>query len=266
MSENLAQRLWAARTGGGTVPLAAGDVLIGTEDAYAVQREIATLAGLPRAGWKVGTTSEAAQRLLSTPEPATAPMFQPLCFESPAELGIFEGQSTSVESEFAFRFDRPLPRRDTAYSREEVLDAVEALFPAIEVVSCRFEGGFAGLGGARLIADMAANLAWVRGAETSDWRGRDLRPHPVVLSKNGETVAEGNGAQVLGDPLNVLEWTANHLSRLGDGISSGEVVSTGTCTGVVPVAAGDTVIANFADLGEVEVRFHADTGVARNRP
>ena len=147
MSENLAQRLWAARTGGGTVPLAAGDVLIGTEDAYAVQREIATLAGLPRAGWKVGTTSEAAQRLLGTSAPATAPMFQPLCFESPAELGIFEGQSTSVESEFAFRFDRPLPRRDSAYSRQEVLDAVEALVPSIEVVSRRFEGGFKGLGG-----------------------------------------------------------------------------------------------------------------------
>ena len=60
MSDNLAQRLWAARTGGGTVPLAAGDVLIGTEDAYAVQRESAALAGLPRAGWKVAATSEEA--------------------------------------------------------------------------------------------------------------------------------------------------------------------------------------------------------------
>ncbi len=263
MSENLAQRLWAARTGGGTVPLAAGDVLIGTEDAYAVQREIATLAGLPRAGWKVGTTSEVAQRLLGTSEPATAPMFQPLCFESPAELAIFEGQSAGVECEFAFRFDRPLPRRDTAYSCAEVLAAVGALVPAIEVVACRFEGGFAGLGGDRLIADMAANLAWVRGAETGDWRGRDLRPHPVVLSKNGKIVAEGSGARVLGDPLNVLEWTANHLSGLGDGIGAGEVVSTGTCTGVVPVAPGDVLIADFADLGEVEVRFDADTGVAR---
>ncbi len=262
MSDYLAQRLWAARTGGGTVPLAAGDVLTGAEDAYAVQRASAALAGLPRAGWKVATTSAAAQRLLDTPEPATAPMFQPLCFESPAEIAIFEGQSTSVESEFAVRFDRPLPPRDTAYSRAEVLAAVGALFAAIEVVACRFAGGFAGLGGVRLIADMAANLAWVRGAETSDWRGRDLRSHPVVLSKNGETVAEGNGAQVLGDPLNVMEWTANHLSGLGDGISAGEVVSTGTCTGVVPVAPGDTLIANFADLGEVEVRFHADTGVS----
>ena len=263
MPENLARRLWAARTGGGTVPLAAGDVLIGADDAYAVQREIAALAGLPRAGWKVATTSEAAQRLLGVPEPVTAPMFEPHCFESPAALAIFEGQSASVEAEFAFRFDRPLPRRDTAYSCAEVLAAVGALIPAIEVVACRFEGGFAGLGGARLIADMAANLAWVRGAETGDWRGRDLRPHPVVLSKNGKIVAEGNGARVLGDPLNVLEWTANHLSGLGDGIGAGEVVSTGTCTGVVPVAPGDVLIADFADLGEVEVRFDADTGVAR---
>lgn len=260
MSDNLARRLWAARTGGGALPLAAGDALTGIADAYAVQRESAALAGLPRAGWKVATTSAAAQRLLDMPEPATAPMFEPLCYGSPAELAIFEGQSTSVESEFAFRFDRPLPRRAAAYSRAEVLAAVGSLFAAIEVVACRFEGGFAGLGGPRLIADMAAHLAWVRGAETSDWRGRDLRSHPVVLSKNGEVVAEGNGAQVLGDPLNVLEWTANHLSGLGDGIGAGEVISTGTCTGVVAVAPGDALIANFADLGAVEVRFHAATG------
>ncbi len=41
------------------------------------------------------------------------------------------------------------------------------------------------------------------------------------------------------------------------------MVSTGTCTGVVPVAPGDVLIADFADLGEVEVRFDADTGQAR---
>ncbi len=67
-------------------------------------------------------------------------------------------------------------------------------------------------------------------------------------------MAEGVGANALGDPLNVLEWTANHLSALGDGIKAGEVVSTGTCTGVTPIAAGETLIADFGTLGRVEVR------------
>jgi 2-keto-4-pentenoate hydratase len=255
MLADLARRLWSARLEGGAIPVAVGDALGGLEDAYAVQREIAELAGMVRGGWKVGATSQAAQQLLNTPEPATAPMFEPLCYQSPAEVAIHEGRFASAESEFAFRFCHDLPARDEVYSRTEVLDAVGTLCPSIEIVSCRYEGGFQGLGGVRLISDMTANLAWTHGPETTDWRGRDLTTHRVVLKRNGAVAAEGTGAQVLGDPLNVLEWTANHLSRLGYGIAADEVITTGTCTGVTPVAAGDLLVADFGDLGSAEVRF-----------
>ena len=82
-----------------------------------------------------------------------------------------------------------------------------------------------------IVADMVANTEWVKGRERADWRGMDLKGHPVRLYRDGELVAEGVGANALGDPLTVLEWTASHLSALGDGIKAGEVVSTGTCTG-----------------------------------
>ncbi len=83
----------------------------------------------------------------------------------------------------------------------------------------------------------------------------DLKGHPVRLYRDGKPVAEGVGANALGDPLTVLEWTANHLSALGDGIKEGEVVSTGTCTGVTPVAPEETLVADFEELGRIEVRF-----------
>lgn len=260
MSKTLAERLWTARTVGGLVPRAAADDLRDDAEAYAVQREIEAHAGFRRAGWKVGATSDMAQELLDVTGPASAPMFEPHCLQSPAEVAIFEGQGASVECEFAFRFGRPLPSRTDEYSRDQVLDAVEALLPSIEVVACRFEGGFLGMDGTRLIADMTGNLAWVWGTGTDDWRGRDLATHRIVLSKNGERVTEGTGAQVLGDPLNVLIWTAHHLSRQGEGIAAGDVVSTGTCTGLTAVIPGDAVLADFGDLGSVEVRFRAGVG------
>ena len=40
-------------------------------------------------------------------------------------------------------------------------------------------------------------------------------------------------------------------------IAAGEVVSTGTCTGVVAVQPGDVMTAEFGDLGAVEVAFRA---------
>ena len=137
MSGDLAEDLWRARNSGGTLPPSAGDSLTTVAEAYAVQRRIAALAAMRRFGWKVGATSEVAQRLLDTPGPATAPLLEPLCFESSTTFMVFPGQDTSVECEFAFRFAHALPPRDAEYGRDEVLDAVDLLMPAIEIVACR---------------------------------------------------------------------------------------------------------------------------------
>ena len=252
---DLAARLWRARMSGGTLPREATDVLDGVGEAYDVQRHMATIAGLPRAGWKVGATNPAMQELFGIDEPASAPMFRPFCLASPADLAVFPDQGTSVECEFAFTFARDLPPRPQGYTRAEVLDAVDALFPAIEVVGCRFTGGFGELGGVRLVSDMTGNSAFVTGPRIADWRAVDVKGQGVRLFVNGAFVVEGVGANALGDPLSVLEWTANHLSSLGDAILAGEIITTGTCTGVTPVAAGDVAVADFGDLGRVEVRI-----------
>ena len=254
---DFATRLWRARTRGGVLLRAAADGLDSVTAAYGVQSRMATLAAMPRAGWKVGATSKAPQKLLGTDGPATAPMFRPFCFESPAEVAVFANQDASVEGEFAFRFARDLPPRPGAYGLDEVLAAVDVLVPAIEIVGCRFEGGFAGLGAIRLVADMTAHTAFVSGPKTAEWPKLDLRSHTMSLYKNGKLVAEGSGANVLDGPLSVLQWTANHLSRLGETICAGEIVTTGTCTGVTPVVPGDTVAADFGNLGHVELQLVA---------
>jgi 2-keto-4-pentenoate hydratase len=74
---------------------------------------------------------------------------------------------------------------------------------------------------------------------------------------NGAVKGEGTGARALGDPVNVLVWLANQQSRSGRGLLSGEIVSTGTCTGLDSVVAGDEAVADFGSLGKVEVRFAA---------
>ena len=254
-TDGIASLLWKARSFGGLVPIAAASGIDSIEAAYGVQRKTEALLAMPRCGWKVGATSQEAQRVLDIDEPATAPMFAPTCFQSPADVAVFPGQSASVESEFAFRFARNLPKRPTPYSLDEVMDAVDALLPAIEVVGGRFEGGFGRIGPIRLIADMVAHTAFVSGQEITDWRGIDLRSHTVSLFKNGERVGEGTGSLVLGDPLLVLHWTANHLLSRGELIRAGQIVTTGTCTGITPVMENDVLIADFGTLGKVEVKI-----------
>ena len=254
-TDELANLLWKARTFGGLVPVEAASGIDSIEAAYGVQRKVEALVAMPRYGWKVGATSQEAQRALDIEGPATAPMSVPTSFQSPADVAVFPGQSASVESEFAFRFARDLPKRPTPYSLEEVLDAVDALLPAIEIVGGRFEGGFGGLGPIRLISDMVAHTAFVSGQETTDWRGIDLKSHSVSLFRNGEKVGEGTGSRVLGDPLLVLHWTANHLVSRGESIEAGQIVTTGTCTGITPVQENDVFVADFGALGKVEVKI-----------
>ena len=71
---------------------------------------------------------------------------------------------------------------------------------------------------------MVAHAAFVAGPDAVGWRDLDVKSLGARLFKNGAFVAEGIGANVLGDPLYALEWTANHLSGLGLGIAAGEVV------------------------------------------
>lgn len=253
----LAAALWCARQQGGAVAKEAADGISGADQAYAVQRESWSLAGMARGGWKVGATSAFAQERLGLTAPAIAPMWAPELAESPTAFAMPADQYTSVESEFAFRFGADLPARAEPYDMDEVLEAVEAVLPAIEIVGCRFEGGFVGLGAERLISDLVANKAWVHGPSHADWRGRDYKDHAVGLTRGGETIAEGTGSAALGDPFNVLKWTADTLSAMGEGLAAGEVVTTGTCTGIEPVSPGDIMVADFGDLGSVEIRFEA---------
>ena len=48
----------------------------------------------------------------------------------------------------------------------------------------------------------------------------------------------------------------------GRGLKAGDIVSTGTCTGLDPVQPGDVVQAEFGSLGTVDIRVSAVVGLA----
>jgi 2-keto-4-pentenoate hydratase len=160
-----------------------------------------------------------------------------------------------AEAEFAFKFAHPLPRRDNPYEQAEVLAVVESLHPAIEVPDSRYND-FVKVGAPQLIADTACADWFVLGAPTAaDWRPRDLVAHAVAAYRNGEKVADGSGANVLGDPRIALTWLVNELRTYADGIAAGQFVTTGTCVVPVPIQRGDTFRADFGEFGTVDVKL-----------
>ena len=255
VSSDLARQLWQARRSGGSVALEGIVPPKSLAEAYAVQREIVALSGAPSRGFKVGSTSVEAQRVLGTDEPGAGVLLAPFVHASPARFAIAPAHTPSVEGEFAYLLGRDLPARAAPYTMDEVADAVAAIAGAIEVVGTRFAGGLAGKGRLLVAADCGVNIALAHGPWRHDLRSRDLRTHPVAMRINGTLRGSGTGTRALGDPANVLLWLANQQSAQGHGLKSGDIVSTGTCTGLDAVQPGDCVQADFGELGAVEIVF-----------
>jgi 2-keto-4-pentenoate hydratase len=250
----LAHMLWDARRLGYTIDAAACQLPRTKEQAYAVQDAIVELSGLRRSGYKVGSTSQEAQHLLGTDEPGAGVLLRPYVHASPAKVTLVPANMPAVEGEFAFRLARDLPPRAFAYTFAEVASAIGGVAGAIEVVGTRFSGGLGGKGRLLTIADCGVNIALVTGPWAA-WSGQDVRSHQVTLTINGIEKGSGTGSRALGDPLNVLLWLANHQSARGLGLMAGEIVSTGTCTGLDAVHPGDLVQADFGTLGTVAISF-----------
>jgi 2-keto-4-pentenoate hydratase len=252
---DLASRLWNARLTGGLVDPASCDLPKSVAEAYAIQQQIVALSGHACRGFKVGSTSLEAQRLLGTDEPGAGVLLAPYVFESPAAVRLVPGHMPAVEGEFAFKLGRDLPPRMTPYTLAEVAEAAAELAGAIEVVGTRFAGGLAGKGRLLTTADCGVNIALVMGAWRAYAGWPDLKSHQVSMTINGALRGSGTGDRALGHPMNVLHWLANKQSAAGRGLKAGEIISTGTCTGVDVVHPGDRARADFGTLGVVAIDF-----------
>ncbi len=252
---SIAEQLWLARRDANVVAPDQIAEPTSNQQAYAIQSEIARLSGYDVCGFKVGSTSQEAQRILGTDEPGSGPILAPYLHDSPARIRLVPQQMPAIEGEFAFRLGQDLPPRAHDYTDAEVRDAIAAVAGAIEVVGTRIAGGLAGKGRFLVTADGGANIELVIGPWTTAWRDLDLKQHGVAVTINATKAGCGVGARALGDPINVMVWLANQQSRFGRGLKAGDIVSTGTCTGLDAVGPGDQAIADFGSLGTVEIAF-----------
>ncbi len=216
-------------------------------DAYAIQERVAAELGPVRA-WKVGAPSPEA-------EPVRAPIPAAALHASPAGLAAASFHRIGLEAEIAYRLGRDLPARSEPYTREEVEAAVEAILPAIEIVDTRFADHEA-MGALWRLADNQINGGLVLGAAQAAWRSVDPATQPVRLHVDGAVVHEGRGGNSAGDPVRLLVWLANACGAHCGGLRRGQIVTTGTLTGLRFVAPGADVRAVLPGLGEVAVSLH----------
>ena len=223
--------------------------------AYQIQAALAEKIGGDLIGWKIGCTSKMAQELTNTDEPFYGRMFASTTFDSPATLESKTLFAPIAEPEIAFRLGKELTPRSSPYGKNDVLDAVDAMYLAIEIVDCRYAKGWP-IGILPTVADNGVHAAFVIGEEVADWRTLNRPEIPVVAKIDGNVFTDGTAANVLDDPLNALVWLANSCTSRGQSISAGEIVTTGnTVRDPIFAKPGDTVVATFGDIGSVQVSF-----------
>ncbi|MBM86038.1 MAG: hypothetical protein CMM47_08455 [Rhodospirillaceae bacterium] len=227
-------------------------------DGYAVQSalvdKLLRVGGAHHLGYKIGATNAAARDMLGTDEAFAGHLISTYCHVSPMTVRGSDFHVVVLEPEIAVRLGRDLPASEAPFTPETVAAAVEAVAPAIEIVSSPFPvWNEAGIG--NIIGDNGANALWVHGEFSTDFGSLDLVEHPVSLSVNGKTVREGAGRNVDGGPMVVLAWLANFLASTGGALKSGDLVTTGSTTQPFVGGASQKVVADFGTLGQCHLNI-----------
>jgi 2-keto-4-pentenoate hydratase len=242
----LSELLLHAHYGGSPVAIDPALFPGSADEAYWVQEVV--LRGLdprrPKA-WKVSPPRDGVESYAS-PTP-----FKGLQV-SPAE---FHGSHRvlGVEAEIAFRFAAaPAPKA----KRQDIERVVEEAFVLIELCESRYANWDQANAFCRL-ADFQSHGGFALGTGTRNWLPIDFSAQRVELGINGKPVVSGEGSHPSGDPFALVAWAASHCAARGMPLAAGDIVTTGTWTGLTAIAPGDEIVARFDGVGEARLRVPA---------
>ncbi len=223
------------------------------DDSYAIQgaviaRKVA--AGAKVIGHKVGLTSKAMQQSSKIDEPDYGHLLDTMMVADGAKVAHADYCIPRVEIELSFVLGAPL--QGPGVGLLDVLRATEYVVPSIEIIDARVQnprkifdtvadnGAAAGIViGGRPVGPMEVDLRWVGGA----------------MYRNGEIEETGLASGVLGHPALGVAWLANKIGPLGTVLEPGHIVLSGSFTRPVWAEKGDTLHADFGELGSLAIQF-----------
>lgn len=228
------------------------------DDAYTVQERLNALLAErgrgSRSGYKIGCTTPVMQEYMNIHEPSFGEVFEPAVHRNSATLTHSDYVEPGIEAEIAAQLGADLPAAKAPYTRDSVVDAVEACMASIELVDARYFD-YRQLDTPTMVADNFFNAACILADPVTDWRGIDLGDVQGLVELNGEEVGTGAGSLIMGHPLEALAWLANRLAERGRELKAGEFVTLGSVVPTMWVSPGDRIGVEMSGLGRVSVTF-----------
>ncbi len=221
-------------------------------EAYAVQDAVAAALWLGE-GERIGAWKVGAPSLQATP--TAAPIPPQRVHRSPARLPANGFHVIGIEAELGYYpLARDLPAAAVAPARTQLPGLIDAVHPVIEVVDTRLRD-WQQADPLWKLADNQLNGALVVGDAIPAWDQVGAAEQRVAIHVNGRPVLERRGGHPLGDPLALLPWALHHAAARSDGLRAGDLIITGSWTGMTFVQPDSRVLVRFPGLGDVRVEF-----------
>ena len=242
-NEAIAAELVRARLAGRGVPNTGLPAPVNAMSAMQIQALVQKQSARPVGGWKVAIGPEN--------RPIAAPLLD--VYSASSEISLFP--NCSIEVELAVRLGKDLPRRETgAYDRSDILNAIESLVLGIEVIGGRFDDP-ANVPFLSFLADNLGNRAYVIGDKLPRSTVEQVDGLACHVTLDETPLYQAHASHPAGDPLLPLLAYANEQSDYLGGLRAGQIVTTESPCGVLPVPAAGLLKAHLDKVGQASVRF-----------
>lgn len=229
-------------------------------DAYAIQsawKNIKLQEGRTIIGHKIGLTSKVMQRAMNISESDFGFLLDDMVFEDGSTIDTADFLDPRIEVELAFILKKDLSGPDVTLF--DVLNATDYVIPALELIAARSFRVDPETGYKRTIrdtiSDNAANGGIIMGGLPMKPDGIDLRWVSALLYKNGIIEDSGVAAAVLNHPAKGIAWLAKKYANFGLSLKAGEIILAGSFTSPIKVKSGDTIHADFREMGSISCFF-----------
>jgi 2-keto-4-pentenoate hydratase len=218
------------------------------DEAYEIQR-LAIKERLERGekliGLKMGFTSEAKMKQMGVHDMIWGRLTDSMLIQNNGQTELAKYIHPRAEPEICFRISKDIEGEVALNDLEQYVDGVAT---AIEVIDSRFENFKFSL--EDVVADNCSSI----GLSIGEWQkpSGEIRNLEMSQSFNGEIVAQGSSADILGDPWKSLQAATRLAAKYKEPIKAGHIILAGAATAAIFLKPDTRVEAKVEQLGSVQ--------------
>lgn len=216
------------------------------KEAYDIQRLVIAERvknGHPICGIKMGFTSRAKMDQMGVHDLIWGLLTTDMLIEDGSEIDLDKFVHPRVEPEVCFLIKKDIDRHLTAL---ELVDYIEAVAPALEIIDSRFQNFKFDLN--NVVADNCSSSGFVVGNWSRDFNA--INNAYVGLSINGRVRQGGSTAGILGNPLRSVVQCSRLLAEREEVLPAGSFLMAGAATPAEALSKGDFVEIDINGLGK----------------